>query len=327
MSWKHLGTLAAAIALATPAVNTARAQTIAYWNFETGVPGQPVPHSTPDGIFDGTTPDVSGSNNPLSVWNVGGAGFAYRSDVPVIGQVNGTPSTRSIKNTGGAPSAFSIDRNGNPAPPTPLNTATFGQFTVEASFKPENGGFRTLVGRDARNVATSNAALAALYLQARPDNSVGLLFVDVAGFVHQAFSPAGLIHGFDFATDPEGLTGTWYNLAAVSNGSVLSMYVNNTLVATEDMIAGGSPNRALVAGTDVDPTDDWTSGGWSVGRGLFNGGHVDRAYGFIDDIRISSVALNPSQFLSAVPEPSSLALLAGAAGLAAVWKRRARSKG
>ena len=62
-----------------------------------------------------------------------------------------------------------------------LDTMMPSAFTVEASWKFENGGFRTVVGRDAQNVATADGALAALYLQARPDNSIGIRFTDAGG--------------------------------------------------------------------------------------------------------------------------------------------------
>jgi hypothetical protein len=61
---------------------------------------------------------------------------------------------------------------------------------------------------------------------------------------------------------------------------------------------------------------DWHAGEWSVGRGLYNGGHGDRAYGFVDEVRISNSALAPSEFLAAVPEPASGAvILLGLLGL------------
>ncbi len=66
---------------------------------------------------------------------------------------------------------------------------------------------------------------------------------------------------------------------------------------------------------------DWHAGGWSVGRGLYGGGHTDRGYGFIDDVRISDGALAPSQLL-AVPEPASIFLLMLVGYGAAIYRRR-----
>jgi hypothetical protein len=78
------------------------------------------------------------------------------------------------------------------------------------------------------------------------------------------------------------------------------MYVNNVLVANTDLVASGSPNRALTTG--VTSGSGYNAGAWSVGRGLYDGLHTDRAYGFIDEVRISDAALSPAEFLAA-PRP------------------------
>jgi hypothetical protein len=299
----------------------ANATTVAYWRFETGPADTDVIHSIGDGQFDGTIPDVSGNGNNLSTWSQGGCcGYQYRSDVPFspVPQT-GAANNFSVKNTGGGPGIFTTSSVSLP-PGVDAETMNPAAFTVEASWKPENGGYRTVVGRDARNVATSNGDLAAVYLQARPDNSVGILFVDVAGNVHEAFSPAGFIHGFDFGTDPNGLNGTWYNLAGVSDGTTLSLYVNNALVASTPYV---SADPRLATGTTSG--GDWHAGEWSVGRGLYGGGHTDRGYGFIDEVRISNSALASSQLLMAsVPEPASVALLAMVSLALAGARRRQR---
>ena len=156
-----------------------------------------------------------------------------------------------------------------------------------------------MVGRDARYVSTGNGDLAAFYLQIRPDDSIGVTFTDVSGYTHSAFSPPGWAYGFDHGTDPEGtnVNAIWYNLAAVSDGDTLKVHVNNQLVAWTDLTASGSPNRALAVGTTSGA--EYTAGAWTVGRGLYAGGHTDRAYGFIDEVRICNSALAPNQFLAA----------------------------
>ena len=271
-------------------------------------------HAGADGVFSGTTPDSSGNGNSLSAWSPGGwAGFAYRAEVPAT-QIPQTVVTNkySVKNTGSYPAFFSSAAG---SAPTGVNiqTLTPTQFTMEASYKPEaSASFRTVVGRDARNVSTANADLAALYLQVRPDDSVGVSFTDVSGYTYSAFSPPGWIYGFNFASNPEGVGAPWYNLAAVCDGSTLKMYVNNVLVASTDMSTNGSPNRALAVG--VTSGADWTAGGWSVGRGLYAGGHGDRAFGFIDEVRISNVALAPGDFLF-MPRPKIASLKTSGANL------------
>lgn len=88
----------------------------------------------------------------------------------------------------------------------------------------------------------------------------------------------------------------WYHLAGVSDGATLKLHVDKVLVATTNLTVSGSPNTALAKGT-VNGTD-WKTGAWAVGRGLYAGGHTDRAYGFIDEVRISNTALHPGQFLA-----------------------------
>jgi hypothetical protein len=303
----------------------AQAGTLAYWNFDQGAVDAQVAHGTPDGIFDGTVPDLSGNNNSLSTWNASWAGFAYKNDRPTMK----VPNSLSIKNTGGSPAAYHIDRNGlngTGVTPSTLTTGQFPAFTVEASYKPETGGYRTVVGRDARDVANvdgdGDGALAALYLQIRPNDAVGVLFNDVSGKTHEAFSAPGYATPFEFnwPTDPNGLLGSWMNLAAVSDGTMLKMYVNGTLVASTDMTLSGSANTALASGLETDTGNDWYSGGWSVGRGLYNGGHGDRGYGFIDEVRISDHAVGYGDLLMQVPEPAS-ALALGMFGLVARRRR------
>jgi hypothetical protein len=287
---------------------------VAYWRFESGPAFSDVIHSGADGAFSGTIPDESGNGNSLSAWAQGGyAGYAYRNDRPfaVVPQT-GRTNLFSVKNTGAYPAMFT---RASASVPKGINadTMTPAQFTVEASYKPEaNGGYRTVVGRDARNVASGNGNLAAFYLQVRPDDSVGVTFTDVSGYTHSAYSPPGWIYGFNWGSDPEGGNPnvSWYKLAAVSDGDTLKMHVNNQLVAWTDLTASGSPNRALAVGTTSE--SGYTAGAWTVGRGLYEGGHTDRAYGFIDEVRICNTALAPAQFLAASRARLELAPLPGA---------------
>lgn len=276
------------------------AATVAHWRFEEGPAGAAVPHAGAAGAFDGTTPDTSGNGNSLSTWTQGSwAGFAYRADVPPGWAPSAGMSTNrfSIRNTGSYPAAFTSSAGSLPSG-IDVEAMTPAAFTIEAVYKPEaNGGHRTVVGRDARNVAAANGEWAALYLQVRPDDSARILFVDVSGVAHEAASYPGLVAGFDAGTNPAGAGAAWYRLAAVSDGATLALYVNNVPVASTDMTLSGSPDTAL--GMGATSGSDWHAGGWSVGRGLYGGGHTDRAYGFIDEVRISDTALAPEEFLFA----------------------------
>ncbi|HEY3267288.1 MAG TPA: carboxypeptidase regulatory-like domain-containing protein [Armatimonadota bacterium] len=259
-----------------------------------------------DGVWSADVADSSGNGNALSVWTgAAWAGYVYKSDVPFSSiPQTGVANNFSVKNSGGSPGMWN----------NTLRTWSPSAWTVEASFKPENGGWRTIVGRDSRAAATQpggDANAAALYFQLQPENRVAVTFQDVMGYGYTAVSAAGAVQGFDYGTDPDGLTGKWYSMAGVSDGSKLSLYLNDIasgkgyqLVAQTDLTLQGSTNTALTVG--LGSGSDWTAGDFSVGRGLYNGGHVDRAYGFIDEVRLSDTALTPNQFLAAAPTDTEL---------------------
>ena len=312
--------LAAAAAASLLVVSAAHADTLAYWRFEGGTANADVVHNGDTGFYGADVADTSGSGNTLSAWETGGgAGYNYRSTVPfaTVPQT-GAANNLSVRNTGGGPTFFSIDRNGlAPLPNSTLNKGSLAQFSVEASYKAENGGFRTVVGRDGNNVVTDRGDLAPFYLSFTPQNAVRVSFADVSGVNHQAQTAEGFVEGFDGGLDAPDTAGTWYNLAATSDGSTLNLYVNGVLAASDDLTASGSANTALTAAPGTSGAD-WLGGGWTVGRGLFNGNHSDRAYGYIDEVRISDSALSAGQLLGAtpVPEPAALGLIGlGAAGL------------
>jgi hypothetical protein len=96
------------------------------------------------------------------------------------------------------------------------------------------------------------------------------------------------------------------------------VHVNNQLVAWTDLTASGSPNRALAIGSTSDVS--WSAGAWSVGRGLYGGAHTDRAYGFIDEVRICNSALMPSQFLATSRPRVSLSMLSATSLLLSVTR-------
>ncbi len=297
------------LSFAAFAVGSAQAEVLAYWRFEQGPDAALA--TKPFGVAD-----VSGNGNSLDPWAQGGdGGYAYRSET-AYAPVPQTQATNrfSVKNTGPAPglstrSAAQSYGPGSHPSGIDIEAVTPAQFTIEAFFKPETGTHhRTIVGRDAYGVASIDARLAALYFQIRPDQSVAICFADVSGYWHVAGSAPGMIRGFDWSSDPEGKTGVWYYMAAVSDGATLSLYLANVsggtdphLVAQTDLTLSGSPDTALAKGTTSG--SNWHAGGWSVGRGLWNGSHTDRAYGYIDEVRIFAAALRPEQFLM-MPKPT-----------------------
>ncbi len=309
--------LGAMVAVLVCQVGMAVGGTVAYWRFEEGPADAMVAHTLGNGVFEPTVVDHSGNGNDLSAWTAEGwAGEAYRTDVAASTvRLTGAANNFSVQNTGGYPGMFTGSES--------MRTMTPSAFTVEASFMPENGGYRTIIGRDSRGTATINGDLAALYFQIIPDNAVAVKFCDVQGFWHEAISAAGAVAGFAY---PDSAAGHWYHMAAVSDGQKLSLYLNDVdagggykLLVSTDMTTSGSTNTALTAG--LGSGGDWVAGTWTVGRGMYAGGHGDRAYGFIDEVRISDSALGVNEFLYA-PEPGSLIALA-LFGALAFGRRRA----
>ena len=324
--WNKKTVVAACGLAAVLGAVSASAADVAWWRFEEGPANSNVARNGQgDGSFYGAVADSSGNGNTLSAWSEGGyAGYAYNSQVAtsVLPQ-NGAANNFSVKNTGGYPALFT--QSG-----TALQTWAPTAWTVEATFKLENGGYRTIVGRDSRgSVTTGNGDLAAMYLQAMPNNALAIKFSDVSGYWYEAVSANNAFTSFNWGTDPEGALASWYSIAGVSDGSKLSLYLRDltslsgwNLIAQTDLTGSGSPNTALSAGAG--DGGDWDAGNFTVGRGLYAGGHGDRAWGFIDEVRLSDTALTTADFIM-VPEPTSAALAGLGLGAAAMLRRRQRA--
>jgi hypothetical protein len=299
---------------------------MAYWRFESGPADSQMNHiSGSNGTWSADVTDSSGNGNALSVWSgATWAGYKYRSDVPstIIPQT-GEANNFSVQNTGSYPAMWN----------NTLRTWSPAAFTIEATFKVENGNWRTLVGRDSKGAGTqggADASAAALYLQVQPNDKVAITYQDVAGYQHTAVSAANAVVGFTYSSDPTGSAAKWYSMAGISDGKGLYLYLNDIasgtgyqLVAYTDLTLSGSLNTALTTG--LGSGSDWSAGDFTVGRGLYNGGHTDRAFGFIDEVRLSDGALGVNQLLysQAVPEPATM--IAIGAGLAAVIARRRKN--
>ncbi|AQT69108.1 hypothetical protein STSP2_02295 [Anaerohalosphaera lusitana] len=283
------------LAIVCLAGTTVMANTVAYWRFEDGAAGEQVLHGAGSGAFAADILDVSGNGNDLSVWD--DTAFGYRDSVAyaTVAQT-GAANALCLKNTNGVPGMFTETGS-------QISTMAPAQFTIEATFKLENGGFRCIIGRDSQGTADENGDLAALYFQALPDNALAIKFCDQDGYWHQAVSATGIFQSYDFASNPNGDGIPWYSMTAVSDGQTLSLYLlehgtdyDYRLIAQTDLTESGSTNTALTAGAG--DGGDWDAGNWTVARGLYGGGHGDRAWGYMDEIRISDSALNPTEFLA-----------------------------
>lgn len=280
----------------------ASAATLAHWTFDDpelgAADGAALPDSDGRTVWRQAATDHSGNGNHLTTWEYSWAGFNWSADSPA--------GDLSIVNTGNYPAAFTWSDQSGPTG-TDIETITPLTFTIEAVFKGTSWSWaHTIVGRDGRDVSLADAAKAPFYLSVRQFNGEGsqqvaVEYTDMAGITHEAVSDAGIVS-----------LDTWYHLAGVSDGSTLLLYLNGEVVAQTDLTASGSTDLRMAIGGGT-PGGDNFPGTWSVGRGMWDGKHNDRWFGYIDEVAISDVALDPSSFVIAIPEPATMLLLASGA--------------
>lgn len=296
-------TLLCLTALCAATSNSAHAvvtpDTFAFWNFDQGTAGEPFsPGATGGASLD--VPDQGPNGFWLSGWN--------EQYGPSWSEVGETPTGVGLSSRHVQQDAFS-GAPGNEA----LNTWSPLAWTIEVAVKLDDvGGWRTIVGRDGSshpNLGNEHVANKSdLYLQ-----NVG----DGNNEFRLDFRTVGLQNVV--ITAPVGaVANQWYGLAAVSDGVEASLYTNNldgagwTLAGTAALTGVGGDN-ALAS----------TGGVWSFGRGWYNGGGGDHITGNLDNIRFSSAALAPEDFM-AIPEPGTYALLGGLSAMGLVLLRRRR---
>ena len=256
---------------------------VAYWNFEEGAADSYVPYGpAAAGGYDGSIRDFTGNGNNLSAWDKNWTW--YRAAVPAIATpATGAANTRSMQNANNFPALSAIG--------TDLTRWSPTRWTIEATIRPDVvSGYQTIVGRDSYGAYSGNPAVAALYFSVRPGGVLAIAFTDVAGNNWNLDSAANAISAQK-----------WQAIVASSDGKMLRLYRRN--------LSDGEATYSLLGSLDISATmnaaihlgagdgTDWDHGVITVGRGLFNGAHTDRFLGYIDDVRLSEVALVPSEFL------------------------------
>jgi hypothetical protein len=283
------------IAAALVVGGAAQSQTIAYYRFEEGEVGTQV-QATGDDVAPGGSPvlDSSGNGNHLKTFNAN-TGPTYSASVPF----SSVPQTgeANLRSLDFAPNQDIYSQNTN------LNSTVFSAFTVEASFNLDSlERWNGLVVKD----GNASGSLPAFVIKVRDDNDlIQVEMVDGSGTERQVSST--------FAPS----LGQWYSVAAVNDGSSLSLYVKGP--EDTDYVLQGT--QAVTGGALLNQ-----GGNWAIGRGWFNG-VADWADGRIDEVRISGNALSPNQFLGAVPGPGALttALIGAVPGLLVVLRRKRRT--
>jgi hypothetical protein len=263
----------------------AHGTTLALWDFNDpalgAANGAALPDSDSRTVWRTAATDKSGNGNHLTTWEYAGSGFIWVSNSPL--------GDFSIKAAGSYPAAYTWSGSNAPTGIN-LETTSLAQFTIEGVFTATGSGNRTLVGRDGRYLSAGAPNNAALYFQIDGSDHPALEFTDVnSNRVRLVASATTLVDD----------NATWYHLAGVSDGSKVSLYLNHELIAQTNIAVG-----AIAKGNNSGA--DWHAGGWTVARGLWSGGHVDRWLGNIDAVAISDSALETNTFLLPVPAYTNL---------------------
>jgi hypothetical protein len=228
--------------------------------------------------------DLSGNGNHLAAWTSGWMKWtndSFRGDFGMIA-TNNWPDTRTD-------SAWSS--------PVGVNVQTISptQWTVECVFKATAGTNRTMVGRVGYQLpGAGDQNVAPFYLAERGGAAVNCEFVDATGIHYDAHSAGGTL-----------VAGTWYHAAAVSNGTVLTLYLKNLTAGTDYAVVATvnltSANTALALGSGV----------WTVACGTYSNGTGDRfvSPGIIDEVAISNAPLAPGKFVCQLNYPYNQSVL------------------
>jgi hypothetical protein len=237
--------------------------TIAYWRFEEGPAGEQF-------FSDDRAVDQAGHDDSLRTFD-DSTGPLYTSETagPVLRLGQSTlPNNLALD--------FTPNQDIYTAQRGDLNQHDFQQFTVEASFNLDtNDAWQCIVGKDGKPLGDS--PLAPLQLKHRMDNhNLQIEIIDGAG------NPASV------ETINPIVPGRWYHAAAVNDGTTLKLYLDDTSDAEGFVLQGSVPVTGGLIRTDAT---------WDVGRGFFDNNITDWTDGKIDEVRISDVALDPSQFL------------------------------
>jgi hypothetical protein len=252
--------------------------TVAYWNFEDGVASQSF---TPSGSANGS----GGSRDTVSGILMRGWNSAF-----------GPTWTSAAPPNGGVLAAnFANNAQDGYVTEGALHGWSPAAWTIETTvFLRGISGWRTLIGRDG---SSQGAPESDFYFS---NNGVDNRFrINIATVGGQRWILDG-----NYPVQ----TNTWYALAARSDGTTLSLWLDDGTgyqqIGSRDISAQTAAQNALPG----------THFSWTFGRGWYNGSLVDQVDGRMDNIRFSNGALAPHQLIPLAPPPAP----AAPSGLAAV---------
>lgn len=282
----------------------ASAATIAYWNMaDPGasngayMPGNGERRDLDgDGSMDADdfrigSVDLSGNGNHLTAWTM--SWMRWSSDSKIDGF--------SMVSSNDWPAAGTQSRFNPYITGVDVETWAPATWTIEAMFKPASkditsSGNRTIIGRDGASYNPLSASQAVLYFGLRSAaTKLAIQYADAAKVNHTLEYTLPSTFGNNTG---KLVAGTWYHLAATSDGATLRLYLDGQLMASLDTAAASS-NTALGYDTDL----NGFSHNWTVCRGMWNSGdnplsgHVDRYWGNVDAVALSEGALTPQDFV------------------------------
>jgi hypothetical protein len=276
---------------------------VAYWRFEDHPVGVLVPESQKGNAPVRGSLDSSLNGNDLYTWSEKTqpqfSDNVPAGEIPQTGDANGASLDNSVPPGAGVwtRDLFTMSQWSQPSG-TDLQTITPAAWTIEASVKPAKPGktFQTFVARDGLNASATNSKLTPLGLYVTPNKHFEVRYCDVDRRSHTAT-----------AKSLEVRENHWYHVAVTSDGAKLKLFVDSLdgkgyiQQAVTALPSAGS----TALGRGEFPKDDPLVGYpfiWAVGRGYYGGRVGNWFQGWIDEVRICEVALEPSEFLFAKRE-------------------------
>lgn len=236
--------------------------TLAFWNFEDGVNGRAF---TPAGSANGTGGSVDIANGTLMRGYDANLGPSWTSATPPNG------GSLAMSNADNHQDGYVTEG--------PLHGWSPTAWTIECTvFLEEISGWKTLLGRDGSSQGDTQSDF---YLQKNGIDNKFRINIDTVG------GQRWILDGNYTAQ-----ANTWYALAARSDGSTLSLWLDDGTgykqIGSLDISSQSVAQNAL-PGTTLN---------WTFGRGWFNGGLVDKIDGRMDNIRFTTGALAPAQLIT-----------------------------
>lgn len=270
------------------AAGTAHASTVAYWRHEEGTDGGLIP-AGPNTVLDS-----SGNDHHMQTFDPAFTSATYTSNVSPVPLRSGQPNTLSLDFGPGGDDAGLNDDNFSDG--KSINAQLFSALTAELAFSMDTiGGFQALFGKDG---APINSPVPPLKFLVRGDdfpnsipNQLFIEWIDGDGDIHFLASGSTVT------------AGAWNHVAFVLTDTNAELYLAGEDGVYQLVDSKGGEDFAGLSGEVLFDSD----ANYSIGRGAFGGGVADWSDALIDEVRLSDMALRPSEFLF-VPEPHALVL-------------------